>query len=217
MAQIKTARADIRAKYKRYFEISLIITLLILIAAFKFVPKENKAKEIHSSIDPLIRVENTPNTEHEVSRPNAPKPPVPIVSDTDEIIDIPFEENDIFNPEINDLPKPSASHNRIIEEENVIFEAVENPPEIIGGLKSLQEKLYYTEIAKRAGIEGRVIVSAIIDKNGNVANAEIYVSLSDDLDQIALKAVKELKFIPGMQRGKPVIVRMSIPIVFKLT
>ena len=59
--------------------------------------------------------------------------------------------------------------------------------------------MYYTEIAKRAGIEGKVIVSAIIDKNGNVANAEIYVSLSDDLDQIALKAVKELKFFPGKQ------------------
>ena len=53
--------------------------------------------------------------------------------------------------------------------------------------------MYYTEIAKRAGIEGRVIVSAIIDKNGNVANVEIYVSLSDDLDQIALKAVKEFE------------------------
>ena len=77
----------------------------MLIAAFKFAPKENKAKEIHSSIDPPIRVENIPNIEHEVSRPKAPKPPVPILSNTDEIIDIPFSETDIFSNETIDLPK----------------------------------------------------------------------------------------------------------------
>ena len=81
----------------------------------------------------------------------------------------------------------------------------------------MQEKLYYTEIAKRIGIEGKVILTAIIDKHGEVIGKRRFTnSLFDDLDKIALNAVKELKFIPGKQRGKPVIVRMSIPIVFKL-
>ncbi len=216
MAQIKTPKADLRAKYKRYIEISLIISLYMLIAAFKFAPHISKTKQISTVSDGIIRVENVQNTQQEQSKPTPPKAPVPLLNITDDIEEIIFQETDIFSNETIELPKPPAINNRIIEDENVIFEAVENPPEIIGGLKALQDKLRYTEIARRAEIEGKVIIKAVVDKNGNVADAEVYVSLIDDLDQIALKAVKELKFVPGMQRGKPVSVRMAIPIVFKL-
>lgn len=216
MAQIKTPEADLRSKYQQYIEISLILSLLILIATFKFSPQSSAIQEVRQEIQDIISVENVQSTKQEVSKLNFPKPPVPILSLTDEIEDITFAETDIFTDNVRELLQPPITNNRIIEDEEVLFKVVEDLPQIIGGLKSLQEKLYYTEIAKRIGMEGKVIVSAIIDKNGNVIDAEIYKSLFDDLDQIALKAVKELKFTPGMQRGKPVKVQIQIPIHFRL-
>lgn len=216
MAQIKTFHADLRTKYKRYFEISLIITLLMLIAAFKFAPNAAKAKLIKEGGGDIIKVENIPTTQHDITKPKEPKPAVPILSLSNETEDIPFEDIDIFSEDVREIPQQQLTSNRIIVEEDAIFEVVEDYPQMVGGMKSLLEKLYYTEIAKRIGIEGKVILTAIIDKNGDVIGAEIYKSLFDDLDKIALIAVKELKFIPGKQRGKPVKVKIQIPIQFKL-
>jgi TonB family protein len=104
--------------------------------------------------------------------------------------------------------------NQINEKE--FFVAVEEMPEPIGGLKSIQEKIIYPEIAKRAGIEGKVYVLAFIDEKGNVANAKIIKGIGGGCEETALDAVKQTKFTPGKQRGKPVKVQVSIPIVFKL-
>ncbi len=89
-------------------------------------------------------------------------------------------------------------------------------PTIVGGLASIQKNVYYTEIAKRIGMEGKVIIEFVINKNGDVENAKIFKGIFEELDLIALNAVKQAKFTPGLQRGKPVRVKMWIPIVFKL-
>lgn len=96
------------------------------------------------------------------------------------------------------------------------FVAVEEMPEPIGGMYSIQSKIKYPEIAKRAGIEGKVYVLALIDENGNVASARIIKGIGAGCDEAALDAVTQTKFKPGRQKGKPVKVQVSIPIVFKL-
>lgn len=100
--------------------------------------------------------------------------------------------------------------------EKEFFVAVEEMPEIIGGLAFILSKIKYPEIAKRAGIQGKVYVLAFIDENGNVANAKIIKGIGAGCDEAALNAVKQTKFTPGRQKGKPVKVQVSIPIVFKL-
>lgn len=100
--------------------------------------------------------------------------------------------------------------------ESSFYVAVEIMPEPIGGLKAIQEKIVYPEIAKRAGIEGKVYVQAFIDENGNVVSAKILKGIGAGCDEAALNAVKETKFTPGKQRGKPVKTQVSIPIMFKL-
>jgi TonB family protein len=100
--------------------------------------------------------------------------------------------------------------------EAIFYVAVENMPEPIGGLKAIQEKIVYPEIAKRAGIEGKVFILAFIDENGNVVSAKILKGIGAGCDEAALNAVKETKFTPGKQRGKPVKTQFSIPIMFKL-
>lgn len=104
----------------------------------------------------------------------------------------------------------------LLRGDQIYFVAVEEMPEPIGGMKSIQEKIVYPEIAKRAGIEGKVYVLAFIDENGNVANAKVIRGIGAGCDEAALDAVKQTKFTPGRQRGKPVKVQVSIPIMFKL-
>jgi len=102
------------------------------------------------------------------------------------------------------------------EEAPVYFVAVEEMPEPIGGIEAIQSKIVYPEIAKRAGVEGKVYVLAFVDESGDVTKAVILKGVGAGLDEAALTAVKATKFKPGKQRGKPVKVQVSIPIVFKL-
>jgi len=96
------------------------------------------------------------------------------------------------------------------------FVLVDEMPSPIGGIKSIQEKIDYPEIAKRAGIEGRVFVKAFINEKGNVKKTEIIKGIGGGCDQEAIKAVMETKFKPGRQKGKGVNVQVTIPILFKL-
>ena len=97
------------------------------------------------------------------------------------------------------------------------YVAVENMPELVGGLGSLQKKINYPELARKAGIEGRVIVQFIVDKEGNVVNPSIVRGVHKSLDEEAIRVVKQADFKPGMQDGKPVRVQYSLPITYKLS
>ena len=96
------------------------------------------------------------------------------------------------------------------------FVVVEQMPEPFGGIVGIQEKVVYPEIARRAGIEGIVYIEAFIDEQGKVVRTSIVKGIGGGCDQAAMKAIEETKFVPGKQQGKPVKVRMSIPIRFML-
>lgn len=209
--------ADQERKYKLYFRVSLIYSLLILIAAFKFSPANVKAEMLPVSDPDIIIVEPEINTKHESEPPRRPVPPEPIISLSEDFEELEFEETSLFQNEDVSSPPPMKDDRRIvIEEEEKVYKAVEKNPKIIGGLEALTSKLYYSEIAKRIGVEGKVVITIIVDKEGNVVDAQVVKSLHSDLDQIAVKAIRELKFYSGIQNGKPVKVQVSIPIQFKL-
>ncbi len=96
------------------------------------------------------------------------------------------------------------------------FVAVEKMPEPIGGIRAIQSKIIYPELAKRTGIEGRVYVKAYIDSTGTVAKTEIIRGIGGGCDEAAINAVKNVKFIPGKKRGKRMNVQVTVPILFKL-
>lgn len=98
----------------------------------------------------------------------------------------------------------------------VYFMAVEEMPDPIGGIKDIQKKIKYPEIARRAGIEGRVFIKAYIDENGDVFKTTLIKGIGGGCDEAASLAVKQTKFKPGRQKGKPVKVQISIPILFKI-
>lgn len=96
------------------------------------------------------------------------------------------------------------------------FVIVERMPELIGGLASIQSKIRYPEIAKKAGVEGTVIVQFTVDEKGRVVDPEVVQGIGAGCDEEALRVIKEARFIPGMQNGEVAPVRISVPIRFKL-
>ena len=102
------------------------------------------------------------------------------------------------------------------------FDVVEKMPEFPGGvgemMKFLSMTVKYPEAAEKAGTQGRVIVSFIVEKDGSVSNAKVQKSVSEELDAEALRVVNAMpKWTPGMQKGKAVRVKYTIPITFRLS
>ncbi len=101
------------------------------------------------------------------------------------------------------------------------FAFVEQMPSYKGGNDELlgffAKNIRYPEIAKRAGIEGKVMVEFVVDKQGKVRNARVLKGIGAGCDEEALRVTGMMKnWIPGRQSGKPVNVKMVIPIHFRL-
>ena len=97
------------------------------------------------------------------------------------------------------------------------FVVVEEMPQLIGGLEEIQKNIRYPEEAREKGIEGRVYVQFIVNEQGDVENAKVIRGIGSGADEEALRVVRQAKFEPGYQRGKPVRVQYSLPIFFQLT
>lgn len=214
--KLKNPIADLRLKYRRTFEISLIIALSILIVAFKFFPDVSSGGLELDATQELFTVEDIQQTKQENRPPPPPKPPIPIEAPSDDVLeDIEIGDTEIdFEAEMEAPPPPKEE--KKIEEEPTYFVAVEEMPEPVGGIKAIQEKIKYPEIAKRAGVEGKVYILAFVDETGNVTKSQVLKGIGAGCDEEALKAVQNTKFKPGKQRGKPVKVQVSIPVIFKL-
>ncbi|PKD45033.1 TonB family protein [Rhodohalobacter barkolensis] len=113
-------------------------------------------------------------------------------------------------------PESLTAQNSESSPQDDFFVVVEEMPELIGGLESLQQQIQYPDMARRAGIEGRVYVQFIVDENGNVDDPRIIRGIGGGADEEALRVVSQAKFKPGMQRGRPVRIQYSLPIMFKL-
>ena len=166
IAILKTSKADLNIHYKKYFQIRIIIVLVLLIAAYKFSPDTSLPVPIKIDKYDWIDVEKINNTTRITRPPIPPRPQIPKVATAENIEEIEFDDTNIdLTANLDSPPELEKPSTRIVEEENHIpFFAVEVMPEIIGGLKSILKNVYYTEIAKRAQIENRVSIEFIVNK-----------------------------------------------------
>lgn len=226
LLNLKKPSADLSAYYTIYLEVGMIVVLLSLITIFK-VDFQTEVKELEFNMrDEVIAIEEIVQTEQITRPPPPPRPPVPVEVPNDLAIEE-YELNldaSLDLQEALELPPPppapaskEAPKVEATQEEPEIFIAVEEMPELIGGLESVQKRIVYPEIARKAGIEGRVFVQFVIDEQGNVLNPVVLRGIGGGCDEAALEAVKKAKFKPGKQRGKPVRVQYSIPVIFRLT
>ena len=104
---------------------------------------------------------------------------------------------------------------------NDIYMVVEDPPEFPGGLQALsdylRDNIKYPEACRQDSIQGRVIISFVVEKDGSISSAEVIKSVHEQLDAEALRVISAMpKWKPGKQRGKVVRVEYAIPIKYRL-
>lgn len=207
---------------KNYFigvQSGLIMSLGIFIFLFKIdLYPDTQDNELLVAVQEEVYIEEIVQTKQEIKVPAPPRPVVPVEVPNDEIlideiIDL-DAELDFDDPiDIPMPPKPPSADNEVEDE---IFIVVENPPVLIGGIAGVQKRIVYPELALKVGIEGRVVVQFVVNKEGNVVNPVVMRGIGGGCDEEAVRAVKQAKFQPGMQRGRPVAVRYSLPISFKI-
>jgi protein TonB len=107
------------------------------------------------------------------------------------------------------------------EEEAKVFDVVEQMPSFPGGPSALFEYLSknikYPVVAEENGIQGRVIVTFVVEKDGSITDVRVVKSVDPSLDKEAQRVVKSMpKWIPGKQNGAPVRVKYTVPVTFRL-
>ena len=105
--------------------------------------------------------------------------------------------------------------------DDAVFVVVEKSPEFPGGNDSLYafigRNIKYPEMAKKNKIEGRVFVTFVVEKDGQVSSAKILRDIGGGCGEEALRVVNSMpKWKPGTQRGNPVRVQFNLPIMFQL-
>ncbi|WP_103664541.1 energy transducer TonB [Gracilimonas amylolytica] len=211
----KSPKADLKRSYTVYLEAGLILALLIMITAVKVTLETEPPQVIQLDEQEVVEMEEIVQTKQIETPPPPPRPPVPVEVPNDEIIEDEMIDLDAeldFDAPPMDLPPPPEEE----EEEEDFFVVVEEMPKLIGGMAELQGSVRYPEMARRAGIEGRVTVQFIVNEQGKVENARVVRGIGGGCDEEALKAVQKAEFEPGMQRGRPVRVQYALSINFRL-
>ncbi len=207
---------DLRKYYTIFFQVGLIITLMVFIGLTRISITSSERAEFIIAEQEIVEMEEIIQTKQQPPVPPPPRPPVPVAVPNDVII----EDIDInIDAELDfmsdgHLPPPQQAREEEPEEEEDFFVVVEHMPELIGGLASLQEKVRYPELAVRANIQGRVVVQFIINERGEVENPQVVRGIGGGCDEEAVRVVKQARFTPGMQRGRPVRVQYSVPVTF---
>jgi len=103
----------------------------------------------------------------------------------------------------------------VIDDEGVYL-MCEKMPELIGGMDALQKKIRYPLQAKSLGVQGVVYVQSIINEKGKIIKPKVVKKLGAGCDEEAIRVLKKSKFKPGYDKGKPVKVKFTLPIFFRL-
>ena len=212
----KNPEVSLEKKKGLFFQIGLIITLVIVFVAFEWKSYEKVNYDLGQLNLDDLEEEIIPITKQEIKPPPPPPPPPEVIEIVEDEVEI---EEEL---EIEDTESDEDEMIEIEEEsDDEFFMVVENMPEFPGGdlglMKYIQKNVKYPPIAKEYNITGKVYVSFIVDKSGSVTNVKIVRGVDKNLDAEALRVVRSLpKYKPGKQRGKPVRVMFTIPINFTL-
>ena len=130
----------------------------------------------------------------------------------------------VFEEEVGQAVEVKYVPVQVVEEEpeeQEIFDVVEKMPEFPGGnaalMSYLAKNIKYPTIAQENGTQGRVIVQFVVNKDGSIVDAKVARSVDPYLDKEALRVINSMpKWNPGMQRNKPVRVKYTVPVMFRL-
>lgn len=229
MALKKSPQAELENKRLLFFEIGLLVSLLIVVLLFSWgksdVIVELPVFETEMPIEEIVEV-----TRQDFRLPTPQKQHIRVLSEILQIVkddthiatEIAFDEfaEDVIFAEAS---RGSGALSEVVDFGDDIFVKVEDEPKFLG--KSWEtfpywvaQKIQYPKAAIKNNIQGRVMVRFVIEKNGTLSNIEVISSPNPILSEEALRVIKSSppQWTPGKQRNTPVRVRFEVPVDFKL-
>ena len=221
----KSPKASLEDKKLTYVLMGLVLVLSICYVAFEWTEREVTKYEVSDTdffFEEEIDIQQT-------TQETPPPPPPPAVQEV-EVLNVVEDDVETETIEINTeddkdvevVIAPPVEAPVEEEEEEVIFVVVETMPEFPGGqqalFKYLAENVKYPVIAQENGIQGRVICQFVVNKDGSIVDVVAVRSSGEaSLDKEAIRVIKSMpKWKPGKQRGKPVRVKYTVPVNFRL-
>jgi protein TonB len=221
----KSPKASLEDKKLVYVLMGLVLVLSICYVAFEWTEKEVTKYEVSDTdffFEEEIDIQQT-------TQETPPPPPPPVVQEVEVLNvvedDVEVEEIEINTEDDKDVEvviAPPVEAPVEEEEEDVVFQVVETMPEFPGGpqalFKYLADNVKYPVIAQENGIQGRVICQFVVNKDGSIVEVVAVRSSGEpSLDKEAIRVINSMpKWKPGKQRGKPVRVKYTVPVNFRL-
>lgn len=222
MKEKKSEKVNVDKKTGLYFRIGLIVSLLFCILAFEWTVYDRVVLTLESNLL-LDEEEDLVDVTKQENKPPPPPPP-PELEIVEDDVEIKNDQPKIMNTEIDEkvaieLAPITEEKEEVIEEQ--IFLVVEDPPGFPGGdaarNKYLKESIQYPDIERDNGIQGLVVVSFTVEKDGSINNVKILKGVTPNINEEAIRVVKHMpRWNPGKQRGKSVRVNVNLPIRFTL-
>lgn len=225
----KSPKADLENKRSSWLLIGYVMVLGLMFLAFEWTKRDVKidtsAAVSEATFEEEIEIPITEQPEQV-----APPPPeAPSIAETLTIVDdnADVQETAIVSSEETGKAVEIKYTAPVVEkeeepEEQEIFEVVEEMPEFPDGgmaglMQFLSKNIKYPAIAQENGTQGRVTVQFVVNRDGSIVDAKVLRGVDPYLDKEALRVVNTMpKWKPGKQRGKPVRVKYTVPVMFRL-
>ena len=232
----KSQRADLEGQKSTGLLIGYIVTLAAIFVAFEYTTRDYVETDVVYSTSSFVSEEEVvPITQPIFTAAPPPPAEAPQVAEILDIVDnnTEIQEEEIQSTEATTdavsgpvahvsgpaMGPPAATQEE--GDEGEVFEIVEQNPMFPGGnealMKWLSKNLKYPASAQENGIQGRVLVQFVVNKDGSIVEPKVLRSVDPALDKEALRVVSTMpKWQPGKQRGKTVRVRFTLPVTFRL-
>lgn len=225
----KSPKADLEGGIGMSILMGMIVGLAVLFVGFEWSTKDVQVVSADEGVADIIAEEEIEITRPENTPPPPPPPPAPAVAEVLTVVDddVELEQQDIVSSEDDASAAQTETFVApVVEEEEEesaqqIFTVVEKQPEFPGGtaelFKYLSKAIKYPVIAQENGIQGRVVCSFVVNRDGSIVDIQVMRGVDPSLDKEAVRVISEMpKWKPGEQRGKPVRVRFILPVQFRL-
>ncbi|MDR1200855.1 MAG: energy transducer TonB [Tannerellaceae bacterium] len=223
----KSKKADLEGGKGISLFMGMVIGLAVMFVGFEWGTHDVVVATSDAVAD-IIAEEEIEITRPEDAPPPLPPPPVQVVTEALNIVEdnVILEQQEIISSEDNQMEAQVQTYiaPAVVEEEESaeqIFIVVEQMPQFPGGdgelLSFISRSIKYPIIAQENGIQGRVTCAFVVNRDGSVVDGEIVRGVDPSLDKEALRVISTMpKWSPGKQRGKPVRVKFTVPITFRL-
>lgn len=219
----KTPEADLTKRTGMFMNFGLAVSVGLVLFAFEYKSYDRgDLKDLGQVSDNFEDLLDIPITE----QPPPPPPPIeqPIIEEIPDEVEIEEKIEVNFDLDVKEetvIKEVIIADAPVVEKPDEIFDVVENAPNPPGGMSGwnqyLSKNLKYPTQARRMGIEGTVYVVFVVNTDGTIQDVAILRGIGGGCDEEALRVVSNApKWEPGKQRGRPVRVRMRLPIRFKL-